>query len=136
MISHHHATITAMVGRKLLPHQPPLHIDPSRHIWFITVNALPRGEPQLTQPATAKAILDSVEFRYTRGQWYPWVFCVMPDHCHGLFSFPSDDKQTWYKTVRDWKHWLAAKQGIHWQVDFHDHRLREDESFSEKAQYI
>ena len=38
--------------------------------------------------------------------------------------------------MRDWKHWTAVQCGIEWQRDFHDHRLRRDESFSEKSDYI
>jgi REP element-mobilizing transposase RayT len=122
-------------GRKSLPHDPPLWIDPADHIWMITVNALPRGSAQLTVPAIAEAIIGAVEFYWKSHKWYPWIFCVMADHCHGLFSFPRDTPG-WKSTVRNWKHWLAAKHHIHWQTDFHDHRLREDESFSEKAEYI
>lgn len=63
------------------------------------------------------------------------LFLLMPDHCHGVLSFPSD-RDAWVKTVRDWKNWLAWKHKISWQIDFFDHRLRSDESFMEKTQYV
>ena len=126
---------TAMAERRSLPHEPPLWVDPSREIWFITLCALPRGEAQLTLPLVSRAILDSVAFRWQREQWYPWIFLIMPDHCHALFSFPQEGRG-WVKTIRDWKHWLAVKTKVRWQTDFHDHRLRLDESFTQKADYI
>jgi hypothetical protein len=35
-----------------------------------------------------------------------------------------------------WKEWTVKQLAIHWQIDFFDHRLRRDESFREKADYI
>ena len=35
-----------------------------------------------------------------------------------------------------WKEYTAKRLGLHWQRDFFDHRLRTDESFREKADYI
>ncbi len=40
------------------------------------------------------------------------------------------------KVVTNWKSLLARKGGIHWQRDFFDHRLRNDESWEQKADYI
>ena len=58
----------------------------------------------------------------------------MPDHAHALISFPPD--QPWVKTIRDFKKWIASQCGVRWQTDFFDHRLRADESFIDKANYI
>ena len=38
--------------------------------------------------------------------------------------------------VTKWKRFTAKETGICWQRDFFDHRLRDDESFDEKAAYI
>ena len=38
--------------------------------------------------------------------------------------------------MRAWRHYLAKEQGIRWQRDFFDHRIRRDESHEEKAAYI
>jgi hypothetical protein len=35
-----------------------------------------------------------------------------------------------------WKRWTARHLGIVWQRDFFEHRLRSDESWREKADYI
>jgi hypothetical protein len=124
-----------MATRKLLPHQPPWWVDPQRETWFLTLNCLPRGENHLARPDRAPAIFESIGNRQLRQLWWPHLFLLMPDHCHTLISFPASDLP-WTKVVRDWKRWLARSLGIRWQIDFFDHRLRNDESLDEKAAYI
>ena len=58
----------------------------------------------------------------------------MPDHLHALISFPYDQRMK--QIIADWKRFLATRLQIDWQRDFFDHRLRRDESFVEKADYI
>lgn len=58
----------------------------------------------------------------------------MPDHVHALLRFPAESSMT--KTIRDWKRWTSRKLGVPWQDGFFDHRLRQDESVSEKTAYI
>src|SRR5437667_8112854 len=38
--------------------------------------------------------------------------------------------------MADWKRFCATKLKIEWQRDFVDHRLRKEESYREKADYI
>jgi hypothetical protein len=38
--------------------------------------------------------------------------------------------------VSGWKKWTASQLGIGWQRDFFEHRLRNDESARQKADYI
>jgi len=38
--------------------------------------------------------------------------------------------------VSKWKEWTAKRLGIKWQRDFFEHRLRTNESFWKKADYI
>jgi REP element-mobilizing transposase RayT len=66
--------------------------------------------------------------------WWVFVFLAMPDHCHALVSFQAMTMMK--KSISDWKRWVATQRGIRWQSDFFDHRLRHDESFQEKSQYI
>jgi putative transposase len=58
----------------------------------------------------------------------------MPDHLHMLASFGPDLGMK--RVIANWKRYTANHAGIHWQRDFFDHRLRNDESFDEKAAYI
>jgi len=40
------------------------------------------------------------------------------------------------KIISQWKAWTAKQFGIRWQRDFFEHRLRNDENWIEKANYI
>jgi len=58
----------------------------------------------------------------------------MPDHIHLMVSFP--DLPSFSGVIGSWKHWLSRKHHITWQENFFDHRIRKEESFAEKADYI
>jgi REP element-mobilizing transposase RayT len=121
--------------RKHLPHDVPLWVDPQKEVYFLTVNCRQRGRQQLTLPAIAPALLEAVAFRQQQHLWFAHLFLVMPDHVHGLVSFPPS-KRTLQGVVSDWKRWTARQLRIAWQDDFFEHRLRNDESAREKADYI
>jgi putative transposase len=59
----------------------------------------------------------------------------MPDHVHLILTFPEIGKRV-QTTMSKWKEWTAKTLKIGWQRDFFEHRLRQDESFREKADYI
>ena len=58
----------------------------------------------------------------------------MPDHVHALVAFPK--VESLLSVVRVWKGYQAKRLGIEWQVGFFDHRIRSNESASEKRAYI
>lgn len=58
----------------------------------------------------------------------------MPDHLHALLSFPAS--KSMQSAVSQWKHYTASQYAICWQRDYFDHRLRQEESFKEKVDYI
>ncbi len=120
--------------RKKLPHDRPLWLHPEDEIFFITICCQPRGKNQLCNLKIARAIFDSVEFRNQNAIWYAHAVCLMPDHLHALISFPY--ARPMKQMIADWKRFLATKLKVEWQRDFFDHRLRKDESFQEKADYI
>ena len=59
----------------------------------------------------------------------------MPDHVHLILSFPEIGKRV-QTIMSKWKEWTAKSLDIEWQRDFFEHRLRRDESFREKADYV
>jgi hypothetical protein len=122
-------------GRKKLPHEVPLWIDPQREVYFLTVNCQPRGMNHLAKPDIAGPLLESVRFRNEGFIWFAHLFLLMPDHVHALISFPPSER-TVRETVTFWKRWTARQLGIKWQRDFFEHRLRSNESWREKADYI
>jgi REP element-mobilizing transposase RayT len=121
--------------RHSLPHQVPLWVDPKKEVYFITINCQHRGLNQLIHPELAAALLDTVKLRHDRFIWFAHIFLLMPDHVHALLSFPPS-RNTVQRTVTLWKRWTARQMGIQWQRDFFEHRLRSDESWREKADYI
>ena len=120
--------------RKKLPHERPLWLHPEDEIFFITVCCTRRGGNHLCYPKIARAIFDSVEIRNRNNVWSARLVCLMPDHLHALISFPYERPMK--QIMADWKRFLANQLKIEWQRDFFDHRLRKEESYREKADYI
>jgi putative transposase len=89
----------------------------------------------LALPDAAKAMLETVQHRNDIGVWYVHLAMLMPDHVHMLVSFPQTKKRL--KTIiSKWKEWTAKAVGISWHRDFFEHRLRQDESLRQKADYV
>jgi REP element-mobilizing transposase RayT/mono/diheme cytochrome c family protein len=120
--------------RKKLPHDRPLWLRPEDEIFFIRLCCTPRGKNQLCHSKIARGIFDCVEFRNRNKVWYAHLVCLMPDHLHALISFPYERPMK--QIMADWKRFLATQLKIEWQRDFFDHRLRKEESYREKADYI
>src|SRR2546423_2760569 len=121
--------------RKSLPHEIPLWLDPNKEDYFITICCQKRGQNQLTSPTIALGLLETVKHRNEQQIWYAHVAVVMPDHVHVVISFGRTDKRT-QMIVSKWKEWTAKTLGIRWQRDFFECRLRGDQSFREKADYV
>jgi REP element-mobilizing transposase RayT len=120
--------------RKLLPHDPPNWIDPTREAFFITINCLPRGINQLAHDSVWTSLIETTQFREQKGDWKWLLFLAMPDHLHGIVTFPNEFFMR--KSISSWKRWMSKSVSIRWQRDFFDHRLRSEESTIEKASYI
>ncbi|HEX4638102.1 MAG TPA: transposase [Chthoniobacterales bacterium] len=121
--------------RKQLPHDVPDWVDSDAAIYFITICCQTRGVSQLTQPDISQRLLDSIEHRHRKAEWFMHLALLMPDHAHFIISFPERVRNM--KTViSKWKEWTAKSLKIRWQRDFFEHRLRRDESFDEKADYV
>jgi putative transposase len=88
----------------------------------------------LTDPAVAKALLESVTFYQAKLRWQVTLFVLMPDHWHALLSFPQEAAMI--RVVGDWKRYQEKQHGMRWQEGFFDHRIRSDAELVEKAHYI
>ncbi len=122
-------------NRHSLPHHVPLWVDPQKELYFITIACQRRSQTQLTHPEIAGPLLETVKLRHEKFIWYAHIFLLMPDHIHALLSFPPSRNAVQH-TITQWKRWTARQMGIEWQRDFFEHRLRSDESWREKADYI
>ena len=119
--------------RQVLGHEVPPWVSCGA-TYFITVCAENRARQPLVQKNAATLLIESVKFLHDHGDWFVRLFLVMPDHVHGLFSFPADTSIA--QRIAAWKGYTHKKCGIDWQERFFDHRLRSDESLDEKAHYI
>ena len=80
-------------------------------------------------------MIDTIRHRNERQIWYAHVALIMPDHVHLILAFPEIGQRV-QTIVSKWKEWSAKSLGIQWQRDFFEHRLRKEESFREKADYV
>ncbi len=101
-------------------------------VYFLTVCAENRDSSPLL-PA-ADGILAAARDFHGRGNWFLRLLLVMPDHVHLLASFPRTAVMS--ATVGNWKRYLARHDGIRWQRNFFDHRIRSAAELSEKWEYI
>ena len=120
-----------------LHHRVPHWVEPGA-VFHIRIR-LEREKEQraLTDPALAKAILDSAKFYEARMRWHITLFLLMPDHWHAVLSFARDESMS--EVIRAWKRFHTRSNGVRWQEGYFDHRLRADErgtQFSAKMNYI
>lgn len=119
--------------RRKLCHEVPMWVGMgSRH--FITINCRERGVPTLTSPDVALDLLKSIDVYEEQHRWYPWLAVVMPDHVHLIATFNLDVGIK--PAISAWKRFHARISGIKWQSDFFEHRLRNNDEFVEKAEYV
>ena len=121
--------------RKRLPHDVPSWVNPQNEVYFISVNCRDRTSNQLATAEAASGLFETVVHRQKLKLWWPHLFLIMPDHIHSLMSFPPSRK-TMKEIVETWKEWTSKQLHIEWQRDFFEHRLRDEKSRRQKADYI
>jgi len=93
------------------------------------------GSPRLTQPEIADRLLESVKLYQVKERWWVHLFLLMPDHWHALLSFGVGREMS--KTIGDWKRWHTRHDGIVWQGNYFDHRVRNHlAEWDAKSDYI
>ena len=116
-----------------MPHGIPSWVEDGSE-YFITLCADPRTKNQLCHAGIADSIRQDFFFYQTRGELWVHLLLLMPDHLHAILSFSREVGMQ--KSMREIKKYTARTLGLSWQRDFFDHRLRQDESYLEKAHYI
>jgi len=119
-------------GRKL-HHEVPSWVEPGA-IFHIRIRCGIDNPTSLTDPTLSAALLESVRFYESRQLWHVTLFLLMPDHLHALLSFSPDKNMS--HVVGEWKRFHAVKNGVKWQANYFDHRLRDDHQVEYKYQYI
>ena len=70
--------------------------------------------------------------------WAVGRYVIMPEHIH-LFAAPGDMDIDLDKWIRYWKSQFSKRHGVpehRWQIDHWDTRLRSDESYDSKWEYV
>ena len=119
--------------RKQLDHSVHLH-GRFGATYFITICCEKRGLNQLCNMDVAQLLVDTARQYHVSEKWYLELLLLMPDHLHMLVAIGGDADLS--KLIRDFKRIAARKGKIEWQKNFFDHRLRHDESETEKFEYI
>jgi putative transposase len=122
---------TSLPVRKTLPHGRPFFPESP---FFITIHATARERNVLATPNLAPRLWEEWLAYANLGRCFPALFLVMPDHVHGLFTFPQSEIMQ--NVISAWKRLTALRYGVSWQRDFFDHRIRNDEERLKKADYI
>ena len=117
-----------------LYHKTPPWVDDGA-IFHIRIRVDAANALPLTEPCLAQRLLDSVRFYESRARWYPHLFLLMPDHLHALLGFDLRADSVAH-IIGDWKGFHKRQNGVRWQENFFDHRIRDRAEFDEKASYI
>jgi len=119
--------------RKKLPHAVPQWVPPGSW-FFVTIKCIPKGKNQLCRAQTGDAVLAAVKYNHEKLIWHCRLALLMPDHLHAILAFPSSPGME--AILKNCKKFVARRDGIEWQRDFFDHRLRNDPELQEKISYI
>jgi REP element-mobilizing transposase RayT len=79
-------------------------------------------------------LLEAAQFYHEAGKWFVFTMVLMPDHLHALISVPDCSKLT--EMWAGWKRFTARRAKIEWQRGCFEHRLRGDEGWAQKSEYI
>ena len=120
--------------RKSLGHTRPAWLTEDAVMYHIVICAETRSINSFCHDAAAGKIIQSIQFYETKGLWVPYLIVLMPDHIHGIWSFP--DNQSMSSVISRWKSYLNRNAGLHFQKNFFDHRLRTGEKTFATCEYI
>ena len=125
------------IGRRSLPHHPPLEGTNQSVIVYVTMNVAKR-RPLLNRPDVVEVILNAWKMA---DYWLVGRYVIMPDHIH-FFCAPAMAPGTplkrwmefWRATAT--RNWPRHDEAPLWQRDFFDRQLRNSESYREKWLYV
>jgi REP element-mobilizing transposase RayT len=111
----------------------------SRRIYFVTIVAAERRRI-FNDKRVAQATLDCLHELRHKMRFNLYVYCLMPDHFHGLIGIGAANKSLGaicgaFKSLstRGFWQWYEGKL---WQRQFFDHIIRNEEEFFETRDYI
>jgi REP-associated tyrosine transposase len=99
-----------VIGRRALPHDPPLSLDPAQEIFFITICCKQRRTNQLCHSEVASILFEAARFYEREQKWFVHVMVLMLDHLHFLVNFALDATMT--DLVASWKRFTSRRARI------------------------
>ena len=118
---------------KRLFHEAPTWVK-SGSVFHIRIRCHRENKIPLTDFSLGSQVIVSVIHYQNKGIWYCRLFVLMPDHLHALLSFNTE--QCMSGVIGMWKKYHHRINGIKWQDNYFDHRIRNDKALSEKCLYI
>jgi putative transposase len=112
-----------------------VRVSSGRANWIFLIVCTVKRERWLAQTSVQRALEDI--WQHTATAWLVSEYLLMPDHLH-LFCAPHDLKFTVERWIGFWKDRFAKMHpdmGLFQAGGFH-HRLRDDESYAQKWQYV
>ena len=123
----------ALPARRIPGHHRPAWAPGSDPI-FLTICGVRRGENQFAREPRWAGLVRSAEHLQQQRRWQPLLLLAMPDHVHLIVIIP---KSTGIgEAVRRFKRAASYGNQISWQAAAFDHRIRSDDSYREKWQYV
>jgi putative transposase len=119
--------------RERLPHVTPPWLE-SDAVLLLTICTAPRGANQLCDPLVANFIVGAIRHHDERCAWLSHACVLMPDHMHLLVTVPPTTPLQ--RVVVNLKRYVARERRVRWQQDFFEHRLRANEHFDAKLEYL
>ena len=116
-----------------LYHKPPSWVSAGAR-FHIRIRTAKAYRASLTDPTLETTIQEAARYYHQQQRWFLYLMVLMPDHLHAVMSFPAEPGMS--RTIGMWKHYLHSRVGIEWQENYFDHRLRNDNEFMGKTNYI
>ena len=114
-------------------HHRPSWVSASDPI-FITICGAERRVNQFTHDVQWEALVQAADHLYVAGLWQPLLMLAMPDHVHLIALIPKSAGIA--SAIRRFKRAASYGNQIRWQPAAFDHRIRSDDSYREKWQYV
>lgn len=103
-------------------------------LFHIRIRVAAEQHTPLAHAELSRDILNAVRRYHEAGHWWCKLFLLMPDHVHAMLAFPDPGEMA--TVIRNWKRGVAKYQGVRWQENFFDHRLRNGAEEDECWTYI
>ena len=103
-------------------------------VFHIRIRAERSTPAPLTHPDLSARLLESARSYHEDTKWFVHLFLIMPDHIHALLSFPLEPGMS--RTIGAWKRFHQRQNGVQWQDNYFDHRIRGQSELDEKSAYI